>query len=141
MPKERVGQNLKNLFERTEIPTSSPAPAPENPPEHEHHRAPTTPAKKPAKASAPTEARTPGRPRQHSEEMGRVPLDIPVRQIVYLDTIATTIRAHGGPIIKRVDILRAMIDAIEESSLDLTRTNSREEIKAMIAARLEDNRR
>ena len=137
MPKEKVGQNLKNLFTKTEIPTSSPASAPENPPEHEQHHRPTTPAKKPAKASAPTETRAPGRPRQHSEDMGRVPLDIPVRQIVYLDTIATTIRANGGPIIKRVDILRAMIDAVEESSLDLANANSREEIKALIAAQLQ----
>jgi hypothetical protein len=84
----------------------------------------------------PTEARSVGRPRTRTEAVGRIPLEIPIRQITYLDTISTTIRSRSGTIIKRVDLLRAMLDAIEGSSIDLTTATSRDDLREIIAAHL-----
>ena len=58
------------------------------------------------------------------------------RQIVYLDRLAADIRAKTGAAIKRAEIIRALIDVLTESGLDLTATKSEAELKDILTARL-----
>jgi len=78
----------------------------------------------------------PGRPPLHDEEWTKVTVVLLNRQIVYLDRLAADIRAKTGAAIKRAEIIRALIDALTESGLDLTATKSEAELKDILTARL-----
>ena len=58
------------------------------------------------------------------------------RQIIELDRLATAIRAATGAAINRAELIRAVIDALLESGLDLTGATSEEDLKALVAKRL-----
>lgn len=58
------------------------------------------------------------------------------RQIVYLDRLAADIRAASGVAISRAHIIRALVDALGESDLDLTGTRSEADLRATLIARL-----
>ena len=93
--------------------------------------APTTVAR-----AAPLPAPRPGRPPLHDEEWTKVTVVLLNRQIVYLDRLAADIRAKTGAAIKRAEIIRALIDALAESALDLTAAKSEAELKDILTARL-----
>ena len=57
------------------------------------------------------------------------------RHVVFLDRLATNIRERTGTAIKRAAIIRALIDVLAESELDLTSATSAAELKALLAAR------
>ena len=58
------------------------------------------------------------------------------RQIVFLDRLGADIRAASGVAISRAHVIRALIDALSESDLDLTGTRSEADLKAVLTARL-----
>ena len=58
------------------------------------------------------------------------------RQIVFLDRLGADIRAASGVAISRAHVIRALIDALSESDLDLTGTRSEADLKAILTARL-----
>ncbi len=58
------------------------------------------------------------------------------RQIVYLDRLASNIRAETGAAIKRAELIRALVDALAESDVDLTTASSEWELKDILAAQL-----
>jgi hypothetical protein len=57
-------------------------------------------------------------------------------QIVFLDRLGADIRAASGVAISRAHVIRALIDALSESDLDLTGTRSEADLKAILTARL-----
>ncbi|MBI3049246.1 MAG: hypothetical protein HYY76_13160 [Acidobacteria bacterium] len=77
-----------------------------------------------------------GRRPTHTEHWRKVTVVLFDRQIVFLDRLAADIRAHSGVAISRANVIRALIDALSESDLDLTGTRSEADLKAILTARL-----
>ena len=57
-------------------------------------------------------------------------------QIAYLDRLASDIRAKTGAAVARAELIRAMVDAVAESGLDLTTATSESELKRLFVGRL-----
>ena len=62
-----------------------------------------------------------------------VPFD---RQIVHLDRLATDIRGKSGKVLNRAEIIRALIDGLIDSRMDITTTGSEADLRGRIARRL-----
>lgn len=77
-----------------------------------------------------------GRRPSHTEQWTKVTVVLFDRQIVFLDRLAADIRAASGVAISRAHVIRALIDALSESDLDLTGTRSEADLKAILTARL-----
>jgi hypothetical protein len=58
------------------------------------------------------------------------------RQIVHLDRLATDIRGRSGKVVNRAEIIRALIDGLIDSGMDVTATSSEADLRARIARRL-----
>jgi hypothetical protein len=77
-----------------------------------------------------------GRRPSHTEHWTKVTVVLFDRQIVFLDRLSADIRATSGVAISRAHVIRALIDALSESDLDLTGTRSEADLKAILTARL-----
>ena len=77
-----------------------------------------------------------GRRPSHTEQWTKVTVVLFDRQIVFLDRLGADIRAASGVAISRAHVIRALIDALTESDLDLTGTRSEADLKAILTARL-----
>jgi hypothetical protein len=77
-----------------------------------------------------------GRRPSHTEHWTKVTVVLFDRQIVFLDRLGADIRAASGVAISRAHVIRALIDALSESDLDLTGTRSESDLKAVLTARL-----
>src|SRR5262245_10904295 len=72
-----------------------------------------------------------GRRPSHTEHWTKVTVVLFDRQIVFLDRLGADIRAASGVAISRAHVIRALIDALSESDLDLTGTRSESDLKAV----------
>lgn len=79
--------------------------------------------------STPKEKQSRGRPLEHKEEWTKVTVVLLDKQIHWLDKLATEIRFNTKVAISRAEILRAMINAVEESGIDLSEIISEDDIK------------
>ena len=61
-----------------------------------------------------------GRPPSHQETWSKVSVVLFDRQIVHLDRLATDIRGKSGKVLNRAGLIRALIDALIDSGLDIT---------------------
>ena len=77
-----------------------------------------------------------GRRPSHTEHWTKVTVVLFDRQIVFLDRLSADIRSASGVAISRAHVIRALIDALSESDLDLTGTRSEADLKAILTARL-----
>jgi hypothetical protein len=77
-----------------------------------------------------------GRRPSHTEHWTKVTVVLFDRQIVFLDRLGADIRAASGVAISRAHVIRALIDALSESDLDLTGTRSEADLKTILTARL-----
>jgi hypothetical protein len=77
-----------------------------------------------------------GRRPSHTEHWTKVTVVLFDRQIVFLDRLGADIRATSGVAISRAHVIRALVDALSESDLDLTGTRSEADLKAILVARL-----
>jgi len=77
-----------------------------------------------------------GRRPSHTEHWTKVTVVLFDRQIVFLDRLGADIRAASGVAISRAHVIRALIDALSESDLDLTSTRSEADLKAILTSRL-----
>lgn len=77
-----------------------------------------------------------GRRPSHTEHWTKVTVVLFDRQIVFLDRLGADIRAASGVAISRAHVIRALIDALSDSDLDLTGTRSEADLKALLTARL-----
>jgi len=77
-----------------------------------------------------------GRRPSHTEHWTKVTVVLFDRQIVFLDRLGADIRATSGVAISRAHVIRALIDALTESDLDLTGTRSEADLKSILTARL-----
>jgi len=58
------------------------------------------------------------------------------RQILHLDRLATDIRGRSGRVLNRAEIIRALIDGLIDSGMDVTSTGSEADLRARVARRL-----
>jgi hypothetical protein len=84
----------------------------------------------------PTNAKRRGRRPSHAERWTKVTVVLMDRQIVFLDRLVANIRAANGASISRAHLIRALIDALAQSDLDLTSSRSERDLAKVLAARL-----
>jgi len=78
-----------------------------------------------------------GRPPLHQQEdWTKVTTSLLNRQVVFLDGLANDIRANSGQVVKRTAIIRALIDALELSNIDLTDITSEDECRQVLLQHL-----
>jgi len=77
-----------------------------------------------------------GRPPVHQESWSKVSVVLFDRQIVHLDRLATDIRGRSGKVVNRAEIIRALIDGLIDSGMDVTSTGSESDLRARVARRL-----
>jgi hypothetical protein len=77
-----------------------------------------------------------GRRPSHTEQWTKVTVVLFDRQIVFLDRLCADIRATSGVAVSRAHVIRALIDGLSESDIDLTGTRSEADLRALISARL-----
>jgi hypothetical protein len=58
------------------------------------------------------------------------------RQILHLDRLSTDIRGKSGKVLNRAEIIRALIDGLIDSGMDITATASEADLRARVARRL-----
>jgi hypothetical protein len=58
------------------------------------------------------------------------------RQITQLDRLATDIRGKTGKVVNRAEIIRALIDGLIESGLDVTAAGSEADLRTRVSRRL-----
>jgi len=78
----------------------------------------------------------PGRPPVHSETWSKVSVVLFDRQILHLDRLSTTARAKHLRALNRAEIIRALIDGLIDSGMDVTASGSEADLRAKVARRL-----
>lgn len=77
-----------------------------------------------------------GRPQEHKEPWTKVTVLLMDRQINWLDQLAVDIRLKTKFAISRAEALRAIVDAIKESGIDLTDVQSETQLKETLLQKL-----
>lgn len=77
-----------------------------------------------------------GRSPVHSETWSKVSVVLFDRQIVHLDRLATDIHGASGKVLNRAEIIRALIDGLLDSGMDITAAASESDLRARVARRL-----
>jgi hypothetical protein len=78
----------------------------------------------------------PGRPPVHHEAWSKVSVVLFDRQIQQLDRLAIEIRGKNGKTLNRAEIIRALIDGLIDSGMDITVAASEADLRARVARRL-----
>jgi hypothetical protein len=78
----------------------------------------------------------PGRPPVHTETWSKVSVVLFDRQISHLDRLATGLRDKNGKGFNRAEIIRALIDGLIDSGMDIAGTASEADLRARVARRL-----
>jgi hypothetical protein len=89
----------------------------------------------PAEGATPAIAKRRGRRPSHDERWTKVTVVLMDRQIVFLDRLVADIRATNGASISRAHLVRALIDALAESDVDLTSSRSEKDLTRALATR------
>ena len=77
-----------------------------------------------------------GRPRTHREAWTKVSVVMFERQVLELDRLTTAIRGKTGANLTRAEVIRALLDALSESRLDVTSVLSGAQLKRMLSQKL-----
>lgn len=72
----------------------------------------------------------------HSEAWTKVSVVMFERQILELDKLTTTIRSKTGATLTRAEVIRSLLDALDESRLDVTNVASGAQLKRMVLQKL-----
>ena len=78
----------------------------------------------------------PGRPPIHSETWSKVSVVLFDRQIHHLDRLSIEIRGKTGKVLNRAEIIRALIDGLLDSGMDITAAASESDLRARVSRRL-----
>jgi hypothetical protein len=77
-----------------------------------------------------------GRPRTHREAWTKVSVVMFERQVLELDRLTTAIRGRTGANLTRAEVIRALLDALNESRLDITSVVSGAQLKRLLSQKL-----
>ncbi len=72
----------------------------------------------------------------HREAWTKVSVVLCERQVLELDRLTTTIRGKTGANLTRAEVIRALLDALNESRLDVTSVASGAHLKRLITQKL-----
>ena len=72
----------------------------------------------------------------HSETWSKVSVVLFDRQLHVLDRLGRDIRARNGKSMTRAEIIRALIDGMIESGMDISTSGSEADLRARVARRL-----
>ncbi len=78
----------------------------------------------------------PGRPPVHSETWSKVSVVLFDRQIQHLDRLVAQNRGKRRRSLNRAEIIRALIDGMIDSGIDVLGTSTEADLRAMVARRL-----
>ena len=78
----------------------------------------------------------PGRPPVHNETWSKVSVVLFDRQVHHLDRLAIEIRGKSGRLLNRAEIIRALIDGLIDSGMDITSSGSEADLRARVARHL-----
>ena len=78
----------------------------------------------------------PGRPPVHHESWSKVSVVLFDRQVMHLDRFATANRGKTGKLLNRAEIIRALIDGLIDSGMDITGSASERDLRGRVARRL-----
>jgi hypothetical protein len=78
----------------------------------------------------------PGRPPVHHESWSKVSVVLFDRQVVHLDRLATVNRGKTGKLLNRAEIIRALIDGLIDSGMDIIGAESERDLRGRVARRL-----
>jgi len=70
------------------------------------------------------------------EKIEKVTVVLKPRHVAVLDILSVQIRHKTGEVVKRAALIRAMIDAVTDSKIDLSKARSEDEIRELLAKRL-----
>src|SRR5215831_20228145 len=84
--------------------------------------------------TAPGRARR-GRPLIHDEAWSKVSVVLMDRQVVRLDRVVSQIHRTTGAILTRAGVIRALVDGVVGSGLDVTSVTSEVDLRNRIASR------
>ncbi|HUP39280.1 MAG TPA: hypothetical protein VM115_04105 [Vicinamibacterales bacterium] len=77
-----------------------------------------------------------GRPRTHREAWTKVSVVMFERQVLELDRLTTAIRSKTGANLTRAEVIRALLDALTDSRLDITSVVSGAQLKRLLLQKL-----
>lgn len=77
-----------------------------------------------------------GRPPVHQETWSKVSVVLFNRQIRHLDRLSADIRGRSGKVLNRAEIIRALIDGLIDSGMDVTSSGTEADLRARVARRL-----
>jgi hypothetical protein len=86
-----------------------------------------------------TDSRNVGRPKKVDGKRKKLSVTLSLEDIIYLDTLCVDILCKKNKVFHKCDIMRACIEALRESKLDLTNVNFVEDIKELILSSLTNN--
>ena len=72
----------------------------------------------------------------HHETWSKVSVVLFNRQIRHLDRLSADIRGSSGRVLNRAEIIRALIDGLIDSGMDVTSTVTEAALRATVARRL-----
>ena len=93
-----------------------------------------------AERTEPNVAKRKGRRPSHAEHWTKVTVVLMDRQVVFVDRLVADIRAANGASLSRAHLIRALIDALADSDVDLTNSRSEKDLTTVLAARLRSGR-
>ena len=88
------------------------------------------------KAHASTSRASRGRPPVHHETWSKVSVVLFDRQIHHLDQLSIDIRDKRGKVLNRAEIIRALIDGLIDSGMDISSSGSEADLRARVARHL-----
>ena len=77
-----------------------------------------------------------GRPPTHREPWTKVSVVMFERQVLELDRLTTAIRSNTGANLTRAEVIRGLLDALNESRLDVTSVVSGAHLKRLLVQKL-----
>ena len=72
----------------------------------------------------------------HQETWSKVSVVLFDRQIHHLDRLSTDIRGKNGKVLNRAEIIRALIDGLIDSGMDITASATEADLRAKVARHL-----
>jgi hypothetical protein len=72
----------------------------------------------------------------HSETWSKVSVVLFDRQIQHLDRLTTTVRSKNAKALNRAEIIRALIDGLIDSGMDIMAAGSEADLRVKVARRL-----
>src|SRR4051812_41896751 len=86
----------------------------------------------PARRPKPTR----GRPRLHRESWSKVTVVLFDRQLVALEKLVRKTRSGTARVLSRAEVIRALIDALIESGIDVSDCASEADLRSLVCRRL-----